>query len=193
MAASEQAKALAQVLLANYPGSGISEMNVLAFAETFERMGMDIAPEVAKQAMEDHDRPPSSAQLYKIAREIRIEVGENEWRANRPALAEIEGVEMPEELRTKVCEMTDPLRKLKKREAEIKLEDIEWERTKDRLRARPTMTGACTGSNKIPVERDGKRWCPDCGMEVEDILVGGSIDDIEAVRVGRVDKRRRRA
>jgi hypothetical protein len=170
------------MLLANYPGRGVAEVNVIAIAETFERMGMDIAPRVAERAQAELEHPPSSAELYTIAREVRLEVGENEWRASRPSLTAIEGVEMPEELRNKVNEMTDPLRKLKKREAETKLEGLEWEKTKARLKARPIMSGVCSGTDKLPIERDGKRFCPECGMELE---------DIEAVRVGRVDKRRR--
>lgn len=167
---SIQARALATMLLGNYPGSGISEVNVLALADTFERMGMDIAPQVAERAQVEFDRPPSSAQLYTIAREIRIEVGTNEWRANRPSLAAIEGVDMPEELRTKVQEMTDPLRELKKREAETKLEGIEWDRRRAALMARSRMPGACNGSGKMPIERHGKRVCPDCGAEIVDIM-----------------------
>jgi len=167
---SIQARALATMLLGNYPGSGISEVNVIALADTFERMGMDIAPQVAERARVEHDRPPSSAQLYAIAREVRSEVGNNEWRASRPTLTAIEGVEMPEELRSKVQEMTDPLRKLKKRETETKVESIEWERRKAALMARQRMPGACDGSGKVPVESHGKRVCPDCGTEIVEIL-----------------------
>jgi len=167
---SIQARTLATMLLGNYPGRGIAEVNVIALAETFERMGMDIAPRVAERAQTEFEHPPSSAQLYAIAREVRIEVGENEWRASRPTLAAIEGVEMPEELRTKVQEMTDPLRKLKKREAETKLESIEWERRKVALMGRQRMAGACDGSGQVPIETGGKRVCPGCGTEIVDFI-----------------------
>jgi hypothetical protein len=167
---SIQARTLATMLLGNYPGSGIQEMNVLALAETFERMGMDIAPQVADRAKTELDRPPSSAQLYAIAREVRIEVGANDWRAERPTLAAIEGVEMPEELRAKVHAMVNPLRVLKKQEAESKLESIEWERRKAAVMARQRVPGACDGSGKVPVESGGKRVCPDCGTEIVEIV-----------------------
>jgi hypothetical protein len=50
-------------------------------------------------------------------------------------------------------------------------EDADWHRYVDAVKAGARMAGACGGSGKRVVERDGKRVCPDCGVEVPDIEV----------------------
>ena len=168
---SEKAKALAEVLLANYPGNAIAAMNVLALADTLERMGLDVAPEVVERARSELERPPSSATLYAIAREVRAEVDESERRTNQPTLAAAEAVEMPEDIRQRVHEMTDPDRKRREREAEIAEQDAEWEQKKTAARFARERKDFCNGTGKPVVElEDGKRICPDCGVEIADII-----------------------
>ena len=163
---SDEARALATAILAHYPGEFIAEMNVLALADTLERIGMDIAAEVAERARHDLKKPPSSAALYAIAHEIREERNHLERSYELPAAV---GVQMPLEVRQMVEEMTE---RWKVDEAELDVErELEWERVKEASRRARKRSDICQGTGKAPVERDGKRVCPDCGVEVPDILV----------------------
>jgi hypothetical protein len=162
-----QARALASMLLGHYPGNAITEMNILALGDTLERIGLDIAPQVVERAKADLSRPPSSAQLYAIAREVRVEVAPP---PPKLYLALSEGVEMPEEIQAKVHEMTDPDRKRADRDAEIAEQDAEWKRKKEAARFARKRLDFCNGTGKIPVQRDGKQFCPDCGVEIPDII-----------------------
>jgi hypothetical protein len=166
---SNEAKLLATELLASFPGRAIAEINILALADTFERMGMDIAPAVAEQAREDFERPPSSAQLYGIAREIRAaEIEREHWM--RPTLEAAAALAMPLEIVEKVKVMIDPERRRREREDEITAQDAEWARKKAAARHGARMAGTCNGTGKIPIEReDGTHVCPDCGTEILDI------------------------
>lgn len=163
---SDEAKALATAILAHYPGEFIAEMNVLALADTLERIGMDIAPEVAERARLELLKPPSSAQLYTIAREIRDEQTKLERAFQLPSAV---GVQMPLEIRQMVEEMTERW-KVEATEDDDERE-LEWERVKEASRRARKRSDICQGTGKVPVERDGKRVCPDCGVEVPDILV----------------------
>ena len=165
---SEQAKALAAMVLAHYPGEFIAEMNVLALADTLDRIGMDIAEQVVDHARLEVTRPPSSAQLYAIARQIRAELDDREQKMRQPVLPP--GTEMPAEVREHIRRMVDPERKRREADAEIAEQDAEWQRKKAAVRSMRRMD-VCAGVGKIPVElEDGTRVCPDCGTEVPDII-----------------------
>lgn len=164
---NNETRALAAMLLGHYPGSFVNEMNVHALAETLERVGLDIAPAVVERAKTDFIKPPSSAQLYEIAREVRAET---EPRQALPQMTLV-GIEMPEEIRVRVQEMIDPNRKRAEREAAIAEENAEWERKKQAARLARRRTDVCTGTGKDVLElTDGRRVCPDCGVEIPDII-----------------------
>jgi hypothetical protein len=57
-------------------------MSVIAIAESLERMGFDIAEAVIERARAELVKPPSIAQLYEVAHDIRVEAAERD----RPAL-----------------------------------------------------------------------------------------------------------
>lgn len=162
-----EAKALSSMLLGHYPGNFVNDINVLALADTLERIGLDIALEVVERAKVEFAKPPSSAQLYAVAREVREEVSRPE---PAPMLPMAEPVPMPEEIRVKVLAMTDPDRKRAEREAEIVEENAEWERKRLAARMARRRTDVCDGTGKNVVElEDGRRVCPSCGVEVPDI------------------------
>jgi hypothetical protein len=101
---TDEAKVLAAALLANYPGSYVTELNVLAVADSLDRCGMDIASIVVDRARFEFLKPPSVAQIYELARTIRTEIDEEEH--PRFALTPGEFVEeMPPEVREKVAAM----------------------------------------------------------------------------------------
>lgn len=165
---NNESRALAAMLLGHYPGSFVTEMNVLALADTFERLGLDVVPEIVERAKVEFTRPPSSAQLYEIAGQIRRE-SEREWR--EPALqSAVDVVGMPDDIRERIVELFDPGRKRERREAEVAEENADWERKKQAARfVRRVKT--CDGTGRVPVERGGKLFCPDCGVEIPDIVV----------------------
>jgi hypothetical protein len=70
-------------------------MSVLAIAESLDRMGLDIAEPVVERIRSEHFKPPSVAELYETARQVRKETSERE----QPALTPGEFVEqMPPEV-----------------------------------------------------------------------------------------------
>lgn len=92
---TEQARGLALRLLASYPGWPVSEMSVIAISEALDRMGLDIAEPVVERVRSEQLKPPSIAELYEVARQVRRESEERE----RPALTPGQFVEqMPPEV-----------------------------------------------------------------------------------------------
>lgn len=145
-------------------------MTVLAFGEALDRMGLDIAEAVVERVRSDFVKVPSVAQLYEVARDIR---DEQQRPTPRLALTASQVFEaMPQEIRDKVHAMTDPDRKRREREAEIAENNAEWERKKAIARMARRRTDICHGTGKIPIElENGMRVCPDCGVEVPDLIV----------------------
>jgi hypothetical protein len=165
---SDEAKVLAAALLANYPGSYVTQMNVLAVADTLDYCGIDIAAEVVGRARFEFKKPPSTGQIHELSREIRGErVAEN---LPSLALAAGEFVEqMPDDVRERVREMVAGWADEEERDHDA--ENAEWERKKAAALFGPRMHGVCDGAGKAPVVIDGKRVCPDCRVEVPDLVV----------------------
>ena len=154
----------------------MSEMSVVAIAESLDRMGLDIAEAVIERARAELVKPPSIAQLYEVARDIRVEAAERD----HPALPSAEEIvsEMPDEVRERWHAMQASW--VGAEERDITAEDAEWERREDRsgdvgLRRKAAtlaglrMEGTCLGTDKPPVLVDGKLVCPVCQVEVEDV------------------------
>jgi rubrerythrin len=142
-------------------------MSMLALAESLDRIGDDIAEAVAERARSELIKPPSVAQLYEIAREIRKEIDERE----HPALAASEfreNIPMPDDIRAKVRAMVDPDRKRKEAEADIAAQDAEWQRRKAAAMAAVRLRGVCDGVGQKAVQVDGKWVCPGCGEPVSE-------------------------
>jgi hypothetical protein len=172
---SAEAEGLATALLASYPGSYVERMHILATADTLERCGLDIAADLVDRARVDFIRPPSTAQLHELAREIRAEEAKPE-----PIAALPEGevlASMPEDVREKVKRMRESWR-IANETADAEL-DEEWERRRNaslrgpHMRKGSSIDGGtlCPGSSEPPVRRAGKRVCRSCGVEVPDIIV----------------------
>lgn len=142
----------------------MSEMSVVAIAESLDRMGLDIAEAVIERARAELVKPPSIAQLYEVAHDIHVETAERD----RPALPSAEEFvsAMPDDIRAKVRAMVDPDRKRREREAEIADQDADWQRVKTATLARLRMHGTCLGTDKPPVQVDGMLVCPVCRVEV---------------------------
>ncbi len=164
---SDEARALASALLANYPGSYISEMNVLAIADSLDRIGLNTAAEVVDRARTEILRVPSVAQLYQLATEVREEAVAAEVPPMLPPGEVL--TSMPNDVREAVMRMHE--RWAENVERTLEEEDAEWQRVKATTLARPRLRGVCNGAGKPVVEIDGKRVCPDCGVEVPDLIV----------------------
>jgi hypothetical protein len=144
-------------------------MAVAAYADALDRMGLDIAEDVVDRARTEIVKVPSVAQLYEVARELRLEHAKAE---QTPLYALPVGevlAEWPAEVTEKVHSMIEGSKV--DAEAEAKANDAEWERTKSKVHSRPRLAGVCTGAGQQVVEIDGKRVCPACGVEVPDIIV----------------------
>jgi hypothetical protein len=159
---SDQAQALALRLLASYPGVPATKMAVAALAESLDRMGLDIAEAVVERARTELVRVPSVAQLYEVARDIRVEAAEQD----RPALPSAEEFvsAMPDEVREKwhatQAKWSGDL------DRDVVAEDAEWQRVKTATLALLRMHGTCLGTDKPPVQVDGMLVCPVCRVEV---------------------------
>jgi hypothetical protein len=143
----------------------VSEMSVVAIAESLDRMGLDVAEAVIERARAELVKPPSIAQLYEVARDIRVEAAERD----HPALPSAEEIvsEMPDEVREKWHAMQAGWAGAEERD--IAAEDAEWERRKAASLAGLRMEGTCLGTDKPPVLVDGKLVCPVCQVEVVDV------------------------
>jgi hypothetical protein len=159
---TEEARALALRLLASYPGWPVSEMSVIALAESLDRMGLDIAEAVVERARTELVKPPSIAQLYEVAHDIRVEEA-----GDRPALPASEGeivAEMPDEVREKWHSLQAKWAEDVGRD--LVAEEAEWQRVKTATLALLRMHGTCLGTDKPPVAVDGMLVCPVCRVEV---------------------------
>jgi hypothetical protein len=137
-------------------------MSVVAIAESLDRMGLDIAEAVIERARAELVKPPSIAQLYEVAHDIRVEAAERD----RPALPSAEEFvsAMPDEVREKwhatQAKWAGDL------DRDVVAEDAEWQRVKRATLARLRMHGTCLGTDKPPVAIDGMLVCPVCRVEV---------------------------
>lgn len=165
MVISHEADVLATRLLASYPGWPVSEMSIGALAEAFDRMGLDIAADVALRVQSENEKPPSVATLFETAREVRAERG----RAEQPPLYALPAGEVLEEWPPEVAEKVHAMIEGHKVDVEeqIAADTAEWERIKRATKASLRLAGACDGSGKDAVKIDGQWCCPGCGQPLE--------------------------
>lgn len=139
-------------------------MVVVAIAESLDRMGLDIAEAVVDRARTEIVKIPSVAQLYEVAREVRIEVEAREFR--QPALPAGEEVAAwPPEVAEKVHAMIEGHKVIV--EEQIAVDTAEWERIKRDVAASARLAGVCDGSGKDAMMVNGEWCCPGCGEPLE--------------------------
>ena len=155
---TDQARGLALRLLASYPGWPVSEMSVLAIAESLDRI--DEAEAVVDRARTEFSKPPSVAQLYEVATEIRRQADVPDRYALSPGVVM---AEMPPDVREKIAALHD---KLALPERDYEEEDREWQRRKAAVLSRGRLHGVCVGAGRLAERREGLMVCPDCGIEV---------------------------
>src|SRR5262245_12741595 len=66
-----RAKAFAAELAGAYPGNAVTRETLAAYAEAFTDIGLDIADDVSALLRVRSTFPPSVAQIYEAAREVR--------------------------------------------------------------------------------------------------------------------------
>lgn len=148
-------------------------MNTVAIGECLDNIGDNIAETVVGMARLELDKPPSVAQLYALARLVRAEDT-----PRRMELPEVDAIPMPEPLREKFVQMVENpggyrVAQLNEREREREEEETEWRRRRAASVAVTRDLRSCSGFGKAPLEVDGKRVCPGCGVEVPDIEIQG--------------------
>lgn len=153
--------------MASYPGYAHNEMNVLALADAFERMGEDIAEEVTYQALVAYERPPSVAQLVAVARDVRASQRPPDPFSHKAIMA-AEPQDMPDEIRETLVNLYEKWSESEERDYEA--ETRGWHRYVESVK-NGLKANVCNGSGLEPKERDGKLFCPGCGAPVPDLLV----------------------
>jgi hypothetical protein len=122
-------------------------MAVVAIAEALDRIGADIAEDVVERARSEIVRVPSVAQLYEVAREIRIEA-----KPIQPTLTPGEFLaEMPPDVKERVVAMQDRWASevIEDREAR----EAEWQQRMGAIRASSGSTATATVAPSDPCGR----------------------------------------
>jgi len=164
-----QAEAVVALVQAYFPRPELPASTVMAWATELGPFDFDDAQEAARRLSRDY-RYPVLAELIGLVDEVRQErLAVEDVRPVLPASEAEVMAAMPENIRVKVRAMVDPDRKRKEAEAEQAEGDAEWRRVKAASLARLRMHGTCLGTDKPPVEMDGRWVCPVCRIEIEDV------------------------
>ena len=158
---SSAADRLATALLAHYPGWPVGLLNINALAQSLDLIGADIMDEVVDRAKVAYERPPSAAQLYEVARIIRLEHRRDD---RLPALPNPVASEWPPEVAAKVHQLVGSVESPDS-ERNIEAENVDWEAKRQQVKAGLRLMGVCDGVGQPYIERDGKMVCPACGGE----------------------------
>ena len=161
-----QAEAVVALVQAFFPRPELPASTVLAWATELEPFDFADGQEAARRLSREYTYPVL-AELIGLVDEVQRERLAVE--TARPALPAGEFVEaMPPEVRAKVEELQEKWAGLEDgRTREVA--DAEWQEVKRTTLARLRMHGACLGTDKPPVELDGKWVCPVCRVEIEDV------------------------
>lgn len=161
-----QAEAIVALVQAYFPRPELPASTVMAWATELGPFDFADAQEAARRLSRDY-RYPVLAELIGLVDEVRVERLDAE--DARPALpaSEAEYLEaMPADVRARVEAMHERWAEHEQvAEAEI---ETDWRRRKTALMA-GSGGKSCNATGAIPVMRDGKRVCPDCGMEIRDV------------------------
>jgi hypothetical protein len=161
-----QAEAIVGLVQAYFPRPELPASTVMAWATELEPFDFGDAQEAARRLSRDY-RYPVLAELIGLVDEVRRERLDAE--DARPALpaSEAEFLEvMPEDVRERVHAMHERW-DVREQAAEAEIE-TDWRRRKAALLA-GSGGKSCNATGAIPVIRDGKPVCPDCGVEVRDV------------------------